>query len=197
MDETAPVKRPNADYELSYPDKNNKINPENLTFHYNRERRLANAPQSVKDLYAEKKKSRFGLFGSLVADKPRRVLFFMIILLCALIFILNALGFLDNAYMLDGNKIEISGTIYEGTTYVVIKKTVRITDSYTGAVDIAVSPAGQTADAGDQLPVFYHRIFFSMNYEEVYRVAVPYDSPELLIVLQSDKDTLQMKVNSL
>jgi len=180
--------RPNAKYNLSYPDTAGSTS-DGLTFHYNRERRLANAPQSVKDLYKTEKKSRFGLFSALVADRPRRMLFFMIVLLCILILILSGLGFFDTSYMFEGNRIEITGTFYEDITIVVVRKTVRNQNSYTGAVDVALSPAGNNST---DIPIYYHRIFFTMENDEVYRFAVPYNSEELLMVLQTEKNTLQL-----
>jgi len=183
-EKTVSENRPNVKYNLSYSD----TASEGLTFHYNRERRLANAPESVQDIYKEEKKSRFGLFGVLVADRPRRMLFFMIVLLCFLILILSRLEFFDTSHILEGNRVEITGTFYEDTTIVLVKKTVKNQNSYTGAVDIAVSVNTEA----DQIPVYYHRIFFTLENEEVYRFAVPYNSEELLMVLQTEKNTLKL-----
>ena len=190
-DEQAGEKRPNAKYKLSNPD--SKINTEGgLTFHYSRERRLANAPEEVQNLYKEQKKSRFALFGVLVADRPRKILFFMIIFLCVLLLALSALGFFDNSHNLDGNRIEVTGTIYEGNTIISLKKTAVNADAYTGAVDIAVSPI--TGEAGGQYHVYPHRVFFTLEREERYRFAVPFDSPELGIVLQTEKSASQFTI---
>ena len=192
-DENRPS-RPNANYKLSKPDR--AVNPEEeekLTFYYDRERRLAKAPQAVKDLYTEKKQYRFNLLRPLVADKPRAILFFTILIICASIIILSILGYFDNSYSLDGNKIEITGAKYEGITIVVLKKTLKkgSLSAYSGAVDIAVSPAASGEDG--ELPVFYHRVFFSMEPLEEYRMAVPFDSPELMMVLQTEKNTLNIR----
>jgi hypothetical protein len=185
--------RPNANYKLSKPDGVNRGNEENLTFYYNRERRLEKAPQEVKDLYAEKKTdNRFNLLRPLVADKPRAMVFFTIILVCAMIVLISLVNRYGVYYSLEGNKIEISGTRFEGATIVVLTKTVKKNKdhAYTGAVDIAVSyPVG----GGEDYPVFYHRVFFSMEPVEEYRFAVPFDSSEQLLVLQTEKNTLQIK----
>ena len=208
--------RPNANYKLSKPD-NIEIPNDELNFRYNRQRRLENAPQIVKDLYNEPKKMRISFFGVLLADKPRRMLFFVIIILCGIIMALSLLGYFDTSYFLEGNRIEISGTIFEGTTIILIKKTTANTVFYTGTVDIAVFPIiRESSDAGfsfddlnedtnltppvgstdqnihRQSQIYYHRIFFTMENEEIYRFAVPFDSPELGIVLQSEKNTLQL-----
>jgi len=187
-DENEESKRPNSNYSLSYPEKGN--GDDGLHFYYNREKRLANAPEAVRNLYNnDKKPGRFNLFGPLVADRPRRILFASIILLCIIIWVFSAMGFFDAAHTLDGNRLEITGTIFEGVTIITIKKTIRtFYTPYTGAVYIAVSVPEQE---GEESPVFYHRIDFSLEQNEQYRFSVPFDSPEILMVLQSEKDTLR------
>jgi len=43
--------------------------------------------------------------------------------------------------------------------------------------------------------VFYHRLFFSLEKEEQYSFTVPFDSNELLFVLQTEKKTLKVKIS--
>jgi len=184
--------RPNENYKLSRSE--DSFNPENekLVFYYNRERRLEKAPQIVKDLYANpvKKQNRFNLLRPLIADKPRAMLFVTILLMCAAIFVFSILGFFGSSYSLEGNKIEISGTVFEGTTLVVLRKTIKSKTPYSGAVDIAVSVPVQP---DENMPLFYHRVYFTLEQEEVYRFVVPFDSPELLIVVHAEKSDLQIK----
>jgi len=211
MTEETEKKRPNANYKLSKPDGIKPGMEENLTFYYNRERRLEKAPQAVKDLYDESKKiTRFNLLRPLVGDKPRATIFFSIILICAVLVIISITNRTGGVYSLEGNRIEITGARFEGATIVVLKKTVKKNSAkaYTGAVDIAVSPksngdfdkadgdADSDADSAadsEEHPVFYHRIFFSMETSEEYRFAVPFDSPEQLLILQTEKSALQIK----
>jgi len=181
--------RPNKKYKLSKPD-NTDISQEGLTFYYSRERRLENAPKEVQNLYNNKKKSRFSIFGVLVADRPRRILFIVIVILCAAIITLSITGYLDPSYSLGGNKIVVSGINVDGKTYFIIKKTAKNDKAYTGAVDIAVSAS--ISEGQDN--IFAHRIFFTMETEEVYSFTVPFDEPELLMVLQNEKNTLQLKI---
>jgi hypothetical protein len=190
--------RPNAKYKLSKGD-NSRPPEEGLPFYYDRARRLAKAPKDVQDLYKEKKPNRFGFFTVLVADKPRKFLFFSIILICVMIWLLALLGYFDSSYTLDGNKIEIFATPFESSTVVVISKTVKNKNAHTGAVDIAVSvPVSVKDDAVVQtennFPVFYHRVFFSLEKEEKYSFAVPFESGKLLIVLQTEKYSLKIKL---
>jgi len=192
--------RPNANYKLSKPDGPNPAAEENLVFYYNRERRLEKSPQAVRDLYAEKK-TGFNLLRPLIADKPRATVFFTIIFMCAAIIIVSIVTKTGGAYSLEGNRIEVSGTRFEGATIVVLTKTVKknAVNAYTGAVDVAVSyPVDGGANsansgAGEDYPVFYHRVFFSMETVEEYRFAVPFDAPEQILILQTEKNTLQIK----
>jgi len=194
--------RPNAKYKLSKSD-DAKVPEEGLPFYYNREHRLAKAPKDVQDLYKEKKPNRFGLISVLIADRPRKILFFSIIVICVMIWLLGLLGYFDLSYTLDGNKLKISASAFEGTTIVVINKTIKNKNksAYTGAVDVAVSvpisvQGGVPAQTDENnFPVFYHKIFFSLEKEEQYRFAVPFESNELLMVLQTEKHTLKIKVN--
>jgi hypothetical protein len=190
--------RPNAKYKLSKPD-NVVPRKEELVFYYNREHRLAKASKDVQDLYKDKKGNRFGFFRVLVADKHRKLLFLSIVLICVVIWILGLLGYFDKSYTFDGNKIIITQTVFEDTTLIVINKTIKNKNAYTGAVDVAVSiPISLETESPSQIenntPVFYHRIFFTLEKEEQYRFAVPFESAELLFVLQTEKNSLKLKL---
>jgi hypothetical protein len=178
--------RPNANYKLS---KGDNQREDELHFHYNRERRLAKAPPAVRDLYTEKKPSRFNLLRPLVSNKPKAMLFFTIIILSVSIYVLGISGYFDNSWKLDGNKIEIKATRFEDMVIMFIQKTVSDKERfYTGSVDIAVTVKA------DEYPVFYHRIFFSSQDKEDYRFTVPFDSKELIIILQTEKTTINIKL---
>jgi len=181
--------RPNANYKLSAEDRAGRDEDGELIFHYNRERRLERAPQAVRDLYAEKKPARFSLLKPLITGKPRAMLFFTIVALCLIILALSFFGYFDASHVLEGNKIAVKGTIFEDTVIIIVKKTTgKKKSAYTGAVEIAVSPA--VKNEGDDYQVFYHKIFFSDENEETYRFAVPFDSQELIIVMQTEKSSL-------
>jgi len=200
-DESKEVKRPNSKYSLSKPDNThsdnelsyNKSSYENLNFHYSRERRLESAPESVKKLYrqGEEKKSKISLLGPLIADRPRRILFFIIILMCAAIIGLAVFGFFDTVHELDGNRINVTAAIFEDMTIVVLRKTVRNQNAFTGAVDLAVTIPIQTE--GEDFPIFSHRIFFHPENEETFRFAVPFNASEMYLLLQNYKSELRIR----
>jgi hypothetical protein len=192
-DGTNDKKRPNDNYKLSKPDGKIPARKEELVFYYNRDRRLEKAPQAVKELYEEKKQNRFSLIKPLVADKPRAFVFFSIIIICVFIILFSIMGYLDGSYSLDENRILIKGTRFEGTTIIILKKTVKkgVNSAYTGAVDIVVSPV--TAEEENyQIETF--RYFFTNEPIQECRFVVPFDVPELSVILQTEKNSLKVKL---
>jgi hypothetical protein len=182
--------RPNAEYQLS----NRKTDEEGLNFRYSRERRLANAPKSVQELYTAAP-VRFSLLRPLIASKPRAAMFASIVLLCIAILVISLVGYADDAYTLGGNRVLVQAVKYEGAIIVILKKTIKnANQAYTGAVDLAVSPA--VPEGAEDYPIFVHRVFFSYQDEEEYRFSVPFDSTELVLVFQYEENTLAVKIKA-
>jgi hypothetical protein len=179
--------RPNAKYRLS----NENANPEGFTYYYSRERRLAKAPQAVRDLYNDEPPKRGGLLRSLLNSKPKVMMFASIVIMCVAILFLSTFGYTGSAYELDGSKLAVQAVKYEGVVIVAVRKTInknfvsRFSSPYTGAVSVAVT-------AGDTLPenVFYHTIFFTLESNEQYRFSVPFDADELTFFFQTEKKAL-------
>ncbi|MDR1575575.1 MAG: hypothetical protein LBS37_06175 [Treponema sp.] len=194
--DTPQRRRPNAGYKLS-----KRADSDQLIFHYSRDRRLGKAPRSVRDLYTEEPPRRFNLLRPLIGSKPRAMMFGSIVLICVAMLTLSILGYTGAAYSLAGNSLFIQADSYDGAVMVTLKKTIKKTglfagdDAYTGAVDMAVSPANTGSNA-EAPPVFYHRVFFSLESAEEYRFSVPFDSAELVMVLQTEKDTLSLKIKA-
>jgi hypothetical protein len=183
--------RPNAHYRLS----NENANPDEIVYHYNRDRRLEKAPQAVRDMYRTVPPRRFGFFRSLVDNKPKIAMLITIFILCAMIFIMSTLGVIGDTYSLDGNQLKVEAIEYEGTVIVSLRKTIprntiMRSRSYTGAVDIAVLPAGSIEPEN----AFFHRIFFTVEQTEHYRFAIPFEAGDLMFVFQTEKRTLNVKV---
>ena len=192
MSDGGEKKRPNANYRLS----KENANPEDITFHYNRERRLAKAPQAVQDLYNKDPPKRFGLFRTLTGTKPRATLFFTIVVICVMVFMISFLGLVGDTYEFDGNRLTVQAIRYADKVIIALKKSTKkgaFSNPYNGAVNIAVTPA---AKAGEAMPedVFYHRIFFTTEQQETYRFVLPFDSEELLLVFQTEKKTLDVRI---
>jgi hypothetical protein len=193
MDKTPERKRPNANYPLT----NKQTGGEDLVFYYSREERLAKAPKSVQNLYAEGPKKKTGFFRSLTATRPLALIFTSIIFLCAAILVISIIGIGGGDYMLGGNQVSVSAMKFQGETIVVLEKTFKENqEAYTGVVDIAVSPAAAAGSDPAELPVFTHRVFFSLNPQEEYRFSLPFEAGELVMVLMGEQDTVQFKLQT-
>jgi hypothetical protein len=190
------IKRPNAKYKLSH----EKIQEPEIVYHYNRERRLEKAPQSVRDLYKVKPRRRPGFLNSFIDTKPKTMLFGTIIVICLMIFVLSKFGMTGDSRELDGNIISIQAKKYNGTVIIEVKKTPgkdkNSVNAYTGAVNIAVFPPAKTGIEQDQQPtdIFYHRIFFTNEQEEHYSFTVPFDQSELSLIFQTEKKTVNLTI---
>jgi hypothetical protein len=191
MDDTPEKKRPNANYPLT----EKKSRDDEMVFYYSRERRLANAPPNVRDLYSDTPKRKFGFFRSLTATKPLATVFFTILILCAAIFIISIFDLVGTGYVLDGNLVQAEAVKFQGETIVVLTKTVRDPEgAYTGPVDIGAAPAIPDGENAEDYPVYTHRIFFTLNAEEEYRFSLPFDAEKVLLILQSEQKSVQFTV---
>jgi len=184
MSDSEEKQRPNAKYRLSYENTEGR----EPVYHYNRDRRLEKAPQSVRNLYNQPTHKRPNLLRPLVDSKPKLMMFVSIILICIIILVLSILGFTGQSYNLEGNSITIRAVKFEDAVIIVLKKTIkknfigRQVQAYTGAVDIAV-----TAPDIPEENVFFYKIFLTLEPEESYRFAVPFNNDELSIIMQTER----------
>jgi hypothetical protein len=183
-------RRPNANYRLS----NENVDPEEITYHYNREARLVKAPRSVQKLYNDPPR-RTGFLRSLFGNKPSAMTFFSIIMCCILLFIASyATG--DKTSEIEGNRLFIHAEKYEGVVIVTVLKKrgttlmSRIRSSYTGTVDITVMPTGGEEPNQATEELFRHKITFTRERQEQYRFVLPFDSDELTFVFQAGQKIL-------
>jgi hypothetical protein len=117
----------------------------------------------------------------------------------AVVFIslLTFLGAPERGIALGGNTLALSAMRFQGTTYLVIKKTCKEDDRvYTGAVDVAVSVVRSGAENSESPPIAARRIFFTLKPEEEFRFSVPFEAPELLIVVQTETELKTFKVRA-
>jgi hypothetical protein len=196
--------RPNANYKLS----NQNIEGEEIVHHYNRERRLQNAPQAVRNLYEKQPRRRLGFFYSLVGTKPNAMLFGTIIFLCVMMLMLSFFGFTGDSRELEGNILSVKAKKYEGTVLIDVRKVprkdkiarnARNIKAYMGPVEIIVFPITEKGKEQNQQPtdVFFHKIFFSNDQEEHYIFTVPFDQNELGFVFQTEKKTLSLTIKAI
>ncbi len=95
---------------------------ETLVFHYNREERLKNAPQIVKDYYDGKIKAyQPGIFKALVSTKANRFIFFAL-LICVGVVIFNMFfGPKNDRASISGIPLSLSAFSVEDTIYTSVR----------------------------------------------------------------------------
>jgi hypothetical protein len=176
-----------------------KQTPERDTvFYYSRARRLERASETVRAMNEDAPPSRPSLFKPLVATKAHRLLLGSIIFIVIAFVIISFLASPDDgSKTLGGNTIALSALRFQGTTYLVIKKSMAEKDgAYTGTVDLAVSAALSPEDEkkGAQAPISTHRIFFSLEPEEEYRLSLPFEASRLIILMQGGEEIIRLSV---
>jgi hypothetical protein len=168
-----------------------------VIYHYSRDHRLARASEAVRALNDEAPPPRPNLFRTLTATKPLALLFITIIIMVVFISLATLLTASDGGIVLGGNTLTVSALRFQGTTYLKMKKTCKEDDrAYTGAVDVAVSTVQSGTEKSESPPIAARRIFFSLNPEEEFRFSVPFEAPELLLLVQSETEQRTFKVRA-
>jgi len=189
-------KRPNAGYRLSKTRED--LRPDEIVYHYDRERRLEKAPKAVRDLYcAEDPPRRSGL----IRAGGRAQLFTMIAILLVSILALAAtlLGRDADARDIGGNRVTIQAIRYDGMIIMALAKTApsarqflslrRVRRPHVGPVAIEVFPIQPPEIAAMGLPPqpsFYHSAVFTEESPEFFRFALPFDAEELGLAFRAD-----------
>ncbi|MFP3089802.1 hypothetical protein LQZ21_05690 [Treponema sp. TIM-1] len=169
-----------------------------LVFYYSRTRRLERASPAVRELNDPTPVRRPSLFGTLTATKPLTFLFMSVVILVIGIFITSYFSSRNDRSTLGGNSLTLSAMRFEGSSYIVIKKTVPgKTEAYTGIVDIAVSVYVKSGEAPPgELPLANRRVFFSPEPEEEYRITVPFEAQELLFLMRAGEEYLNLRIKT-
>jgi hypothetical protein len=168
-----------------------------VVFYYNRERRLERASARVRELNKPGPPMRGGPVRVLTATKPLTILFLTVVLLVIMSLVMSYRAPARGGKTLGGNTIRASEAAAEGSTFVTFTKTIASKENpYTGAVDIAVSSvlSSQEKQNGIQAPISAQRVFFTLEDEEEYRLAVPFTAEELLILMQGGEQRVTFRI---
>jgi hypothetical protein len=163
-----------------------------LVFYYSREKRLERASQKIREMNDGKIPRRPGLFRTLTSTKPLAFLFISTITLCILTVLVSYLTKRDQTVLL-GNTLEISALSEGEKSYITIQKNIKSDDSYTGTVNVAVSIP---VKKGEEAPIHAERLYFTLEQEEVFRFAVPFTAPELLVLVEEKEERVFLKIKS-
>ncbi|MDR2186135.1 MAG: hypothetical protein LBO80_10815 [Treponema sp.] len=167
-------------------------------FYYSRERRLERASPALRAFVSESgPPPRRGFFRTLTANKSQAMVFISIIIIAAVMALTSIFYSSGNDVLLEGNVLAVSALRYQGSTILLIKKELKdARNPYTGAVDVGVSPvlSGEALAAGAEAPVFAQRIFFTLENSEEYRISVPFEGEELLLLFQAEEKRTSLRV---
>ncbi|MDR1059441.1 MAG: hypothetical protein LBL43_07810 [Treponema sp.] len=179
-----------------------------LVFYYSREHRLSRASPEVRELNDGVIK-RPGLFRSLTSTRGHLFLLLSIFVICGMIFIVFYSPE-ERALTLGGNKLTLSiQEGEEGGVLTIVKEAPRGKASYTGAVDLAVSPApaakggsaaGGEAGGSSEPEILTRRIFFTLEETESYRIPLSTETGASLngegyyVMLQSENERISRKI---
>ncbi|MDR1430355.1 MAG: hypothetical protein LBI85_08710 [Spirochaetaceae bacterium] len=152
---------------------------EDLVFHYSREHRLERASETVRGLNSVRGGKKKGFFSALMTNKSQGFLLISIVVMSAMIMMVSIFVKGDTADI-DGNRVEFSAFRFQGSSYLALKKSAG-KKPYTGAVNLAVSPV---LDSETPL-VITRTVFFSLEAEEEFRMMLPFESAEILILAET------------
>jgi hypothetical protein len=117
------------------------------------------------------------------------MLFVSIVLVLVFIMVFSYRQSQEGGHRLGENDITVSALRFSGSTYIAVKKTARNEGAYTGTVDMAVSE-----NTGGEAPISTQRIFFTLEPEEDFRISIPFEAAELLILMQAGEELIRMRV---
>jgi len=170
-----------------------------LVFYYSRERRLSRAPAAVQELNSgtvPKIKITNRLFG----NRINLMLFIAILLICAVFGLSTQMTGTGRSAKLGRNTLTVGIMNEEGILMLDLeKKAPKGGGGYTGEVDIAVSPVMEKPREGEtrELPeMFTHRIILTEKDNEFYRISIPFDGNDFLVLLRIDNDQKALKLKA-
>jgi hypothetical protein len=170
-----------------------------VIFYYNRERRLERASPAVRALTDQHPLVKGGIIRSLTSTRSNMLLFISILIIMVFIMVFSSLHAPRGVFSFGGNNVKVSVSRGSGLSYVVINRSIaKGKDPYSGVVDIAAAPVLPKEDraAGEEIPVFRTRIFFTPEPEEEYRFTAPFEAEELMLLLMSEIGRTTVRVKS-
>ena len=163
-----------------------------IVFYYAREERQGQRRLSASDMLRNVN-TRPGLIRSIAGNRGN--FFVMIfILLISIMFIMSSRHSADRQraeLRLGQNTITLSVLEEEAVSFLSINKAAR-RNAYTGAVDISASPALPMGQG--ELRFVTHRIFFSDETQEIFRLSLPFEGDEIIVIFRTENETVSHTV---
>jgi hypothetical protein len=168
--------------------------PPEVVYYYSREHRLARASVAVRELN-ESSASRPGLLRSLAGNKSNLFILASILIISVMFILYSRLG--DGSgegFKLGENSVALSiNKTGKDYSLSIVKEAPKNGDPYTGAVDVAVSPAQPKSAPGEENPppeIAAARIFFTYDSREEYSIPLPFGGKDFIVILQSENERI-------
>ena len=169
-----------------------------LVFYYNRERRLERASPEVRAMNEGTPLIKGGFLRSLTSTKPHLILFVSIVTIFVWILIVSGISGSRGSLAIGGVTLRFSAG-GGAEPFILVKKTIADSgEPYTGGVYVGVTPfltSPGNRDPAD-IPVFTDRLFFTLEREEEYRLALPFGAESYLLLFQAGDQRASIRVKA-
>ena len=167
-----------------------------IVYRYDRERRLDRAPKRIRD-FNEDISVKKGFAKSLFSSRGNIFILGSILMICAMFALSSRFLRKEKEVKLGGNSVVMSISMEENINILdITKKAPRRGNVYMGDVDIAVSPVMSASTEEQEIPVFLHRVFFHTDESEVFRIALPFEEKDFIIIIKTLDDIKSVKINA-
>jgi len=176
-------------YTLATLDENVEKEP---VFYYSREHRLERASAAVRELYDDTPKKR-SIIKNIFGSRGNVMTFIMIVITCFMLSYVSKYSQAGKDVKLGGNTVTMA-VLKEDDVLIldIAKQSPNKGLAYTGEVEIAISPVGETQ------PVFFHRVVFNHAGYENFQISLPFDTAEkefiLLLRTADEQKSVKLKV---
>lgn len=160
-----------------------------LHFYYNREDRIARAPQNVKDFYAGKMKTPRGI--RVLFNKQNRYIFFALVIVAAFVWVNNGTTRLRKYAQIAGINVEATAFSYEEEVYVSVqfKRSKNSKDSSPKMINAEIKVIDPNLNVGD---VQKHSIIYNEGEQYIRTKFSDYDIVRVDIALICDGETKEI-----
>jgi hypothetical protein len=169
-----------------------------LVFYYNRERRMERASPEVRAMNEGTPLIRGGLVRSLTSTKPHLILFVSIVMILLWILIFSGISGSRGSLAIGGVTLRFSAG-GGAEPFILVKKTIAGGgEPYTGVVYVGVTPFLKSPGNRDpaDIPVFTDQLFFTLEREEEYRLALPFGAESYLLLFQAGEQQASIRVRA-
>jgi hypothetical protein len=166
-----------------------------MVFYYSREHRLKRASPVVRALYENAPNP--GVVKNLVGRKSNIFLLVSILMVCVMLALSSRIPG-EKGVDLGGNTVALTiARNNRGALSALIQKTAASSgEAYTGAVGIAVSPVIPKEDTGKAPEVYAGKVFFTPAEKEDYRLELPFEGENFLVVFQTDNERKSLRIKA-